>query len=478
MHMPVNFFTTIFQTLLRNKEKELIRWPAEEGNPGNYTGHELLEKIAAIRMALLNRSVQPSQPVLLAVPVSIDLICALLAIQSVGAVPILPPAKAGAGNLLKVIEDQKIAFVVIAHPLTLLMKTAAWIKKIKFILIHHLPKACEAIDIVNVPPAQPALVSHSSGSTGAAKAVYRSHSVLLAQHEVLKETFPPWPDQVDFPLFPNILLHNLAVGITSVLPDIPKFEPSKTNPAVIAGQLIKEGVHTLTGNVYYFKKLLIYFEQHALYFPCVQAIGIGGSPVPELLALSLKKFFPCAAIWIIYGSSEAEPIAVRMVGDESIHPLAGYKVGTVSKHIQLALAPAGEVVVAGKCYPVGEITIKGPHVAISPGTEALRTGDFGYLDEHNELCLTARKGNESIFKGLQHYQLEQALMQDQRVEKAAAIVRKDGFYLYVQGNIGEQEVVNTLKKWIDISVIKSISKRNRIPVDQRHLSKILYNKVR
>ena len=476
--MPVNFFATIFQTLLRNKEKELIRWPAEEGSSKNYTGHELLEKIGAIRMALLNQHITPSQPVLLAVPVSIDLICALLAIQAIGAVPVLPPAKAGAGGLLKVIRDRKIRFVVIARSPNLLRRTAAWMKNFKFIMIHGLPEVHQEILVTDVPPAQPALVSHSSGSTGAAKAVYRSHAVLLAQHQVLKETFPPWPDQVDFPLFPNILLHNLAAGTTSVLPDIPRFELSKVDPAVIAGQLIREGIHTLTGNVYYFKKLLAYFEQHALYFLCVQAIGIGGSPVPELLALSLKKIFPRATIFIIYGSSEAEPIAVRMVGDEPVHPLAGYKVGTVSKHIQLALAPAGEVVVAGKRYPVGEITIKGPHVAISTGTEALGTGDFGYLDEHNELCLTARKGNELICKGLQHYQLEQALMQDQRVERAAAIVRKDGFHLYVQGNIGEQEISNILKKWIDISVIKSISKRNRIPVDQRHLSKILYNKVR
>ena len=478
MHMPLNFFATIFQTLLAHKEKELIRWPSEAGGSRGYTGSELLEKIAAIRTVLLARSVQPSQPVLLAVPVSIDLICALLAVQSIGAVPVLPPAKARAGGILKIIEKQKIRFVVTARSPTLLMKAAAWVKKFSCVVILHSSKTDQTIAIVDVPPAQPALISHSSGSTGAAKAVYRSHRILLAQHQVLKEAFPPWPDQIDFPLFPNILLHNLAIGVTSVLPAIPRFDLSKLNPATIAGQLINEGVQTLTGNVFYFRKLAAYFQEQSLLFPHVRAIGIGGSPVPETLVHALKKVFTHATVYIIYGSSEAEPIAVRKVQEGTIHPLAGYKVGTVSKHVQLMLRSTGEVAVAGKRYPVGEITIKGPHVAISAGAEAFNTGDFGYLDEHNELYLTGRRGNEKIIEGIQHYQLEQVIMEDERVERAAAIVQDDGFRVYVQGPIPKQEIADLLKKYTDTSIIKSIRKRNRIPVDARHFSKILYKEVR
>lgn len=128
--MPINFFNTVFQSLLINKEKELIVWPLGNGTSHYYTGDDIIEKIAAMRMALLRQHVNPLQSVLLAKPVSIDLVCALFALQAVGA-----------------------------------------------------------------------LVSYSSGSTGNAKAVYRSHKVLLAQHEVLKEVFPSWPGQIDSPLF-------------------------------------------------------------------------------------------------------------------------------------------------------------------------------------------------------------------------------------------------------------------------------------
>ena len=476
--MLPNFFYTVFQTLLGNREKELIRWPLEGGGSKTYTGGELIEKIAAIRMVLLNRQAAPAQPILLALPVSIDLICAVFAVQAIGAVPVLPPAKASAGSMLQVIKKQQIRLVLTARSPSLLLKTVAWTKKIRFAALHNLPRANQAIDIVTVSPHQPALVSHSSGSTGKAKAIYRSHQVLLAQHTVLKETFPPWPGQIDFPLFPNILLHNLAIGITSVLPRIPRFALAGMEPAAIAGQLVKDKVQTLTGNVFYFKRLAAYFQKHALSFPQVRAIGIGGSPVPETLALLLKNFFTKAGIYIIYGSSEAEPIAVRKVQDETIHPLAGYKVGKVNRDLQLTLSAIAEVAVAGRRYPVGEIIIKGPHVAISNGMEALHTGDFGYVDEQDELYLTARKGNEQICNGLQHYQVEHLLAQDQRVEQAAAIVQADGFNIYVQGDIQEQEIFDILKKWIDSRWIKRIHKRNKIPVDARHFSKILYPAVR
>lgn len=477
--MHINFFHTVYQSLLNNKEKVLIRWPSESSESKRFTGNDLLQKIGSIRMALANYPVGPGQPVLLALPVSAELVCAVLAVQAAGAVPVLPPAKVSAGSLLKLIKQQRIPFVFIAHAPSLLMKAVAFVKKFHYIpLGDDLPGTPQAISIMNVPPQQPALVSHSSGSTGQAKAIYRSHRVLGAQHQILKEAFPPWPDQTDFPLFPNILLHNLASGVTSVLPAIPRFALNEMDPATIARQLMSENVQTLTGNVFYFRRLADYLHENPS-FPQVRALGIGGSPVPEALAHRLQKLFPCAAVYIIYGSSEAEPIAIRKVQhNEKIDPLAGYKVGKVNEHVQLSLSYIGEVAVAGERHPVGEIKIKGPHVAIREGEEALQTGDFGYVDAAtNELYLTARKGNETICNGLQHYQLEHLLANDERVEKVAAIATDYGFDLYVQGSIPEQDVPSLLKKHTDMKTIKSIHKRNPIPVDARHLSKIIYSKL-
>src|SRR5699024_472466 len=94
-------------------------------------------------------------------------------------------------------------------------------------------------------------------------------------------------------------------------------------------QIKTQQTDTITGNLYYFRKLYQYLQQQNMVLPQVKAIGIGGSPITEKLAHDLKAFFPQATVYIIYGSSEAEPIAVREVGVEREEPNKGYAVGAV-----------------------------------------------------------------------------------------------------------------------------------------------------
>ena len=166
---------------------------------------------------------------------------------------------------------------------------------------------------------------------------------------MLKEIFPPWPGQRDFPLFPNVLLHNLAAGTTSVLPALPWADLAAFSPARIARQLLTQAVETLTGNVFYFQRLLPVLQEQPGGFPLVRAVGIGGSPVPEWLPHALQIVFPNATIYLIYGSSEAEPIAVRPVTgagqnptqNPAQNPALGYAVGPVHPSLELHLEPLG-----------------------------------------------------------------------------------------------------------------------------------------
>ncbi|XWW44074.1 acyl--CoA ligase [Fibrella sp. USSR17] len=476
--MMTNFFGCLYDKLLENAAQELIVWPEAGGSARAYTGAAILERVSVIRHELTERGIHPGQSVMLAMPVSFDLICSLLAIMAQGAVPVLPPANASRFDLVSLLKQTGIRGVMVQKAPGLLLAGLARLLRLQLVPVAPLKVwSGTYLPPQLVDPEQPALISHSSGSTGKPKAIRRSHRVLTAQHYALSASFPPWVGQRDFPLFPNILLHNLAVGTVSVLPDLPGFSLARMNPARIVAQLVRQQVHTLTGNVYYFQHLLRYLNDHPAQITHVRAVGIGGSPVPDTLIHSLQPYFPAADLFVIYGSSEAEPIAVRNTRQQSVTPRSGYPVGTVHPAIQVTIRPEGLLTLPnGTSYIVGEIQVRGDHVA-SNGNDWLATGDFGYIDKTDQLILTGRRGNERIHQGVQHYQIEHMLSAVTGVERVAARSGENDFTIYVQGTATEAAIRYVLDQHFPAGICPTIQFRAELPVDARHLSKIRYKQL-
>jgi acyl-CoA synthetase (AMP-forming)/AMP-acid ligase II len=233
----------------------------------------------------------------------------------------------------------------------------------------------------------------------------------------------------------------------------------------------------MAGNVWYFKALVRYLQQHPTALPEVVGIGVGGSPVPEPLLQELQRLFPQATVHVIYGSSEAEPIAVRPVGPRPSNPLAGYCVGALHPALECRIERHGTLSRGAEAVqPVGEILVRGPHVAAKPG-QWLRTGDFGYLAD-GQLYLTGRQGNERLHHGVQHYQLEHLLYHLPGVEQVAARADVAGFTLFVQGTATRQAIEELLAKNFSVCPRCAIVFRAHLPVDARHHSKILYDQLR
>ena len=474
-----NFFALIYDQLLQNLDVEQIVWPEPNNTVRSYTGRDILNRIAVLRRGLTDASLKPGQSALLAMPVSFDLICSLLAIMALGAIPVLPPASATPQMLLLLAIRGKMSGLLTRRQLMWPVRGLLRVFSIRPVCIGGSSSApSDWLPPHPVDPNQPALVSHSSGSTGRAKAIWRSHRVLRAQHQALSEAFPPWTGQRDFPLFPNVLLHNLATGTVSILPNLPGFRLTQLDPARITQQLINQRVETLTGNVFYFQKLLAYCHAHSLVFPAVRAVGVGGSPVPEGLAHALKTTFSEADIYVIYGSSEAEPIAIRKVGAESHLPRFGYCVGAIHPAIQVQIRATGRLTFSdGMSQTVGEIGMRGAHVATQTN-DWLWTGDFGYIDDQNQLFLTGRKGNEQIHQGVQHYQVEHVLTSVDGVERVAARATDKDFTVYVEGNPAESDLRKALANDFPAGLVTQIVFRENLPVDARHQSKIRYDELR
>jgi len=480
--MPNNFFEYIHTTLLQYPNQELIIWPESfsAGSFQSYTGSTLLGRISAIRRALNQLNADNGSKILVAVPVGPSLVCTVLAIMGQGYVPVLPPAAASLFNLAQIIRREKIKGVITQTKPGFIFSLGAATFGVRLIHIDKIPHhSIECLPPQNVQPHQAGLITHSSGSTGKAKSIYRSHQVLQAQHLALKEVFPPWPGQRDYPLFPNVLLHNLAAGTVSILPDIPRLNVTHMAPGDIVRQMSNQRVQTLTGNVYYFTRLLQYLQQHPRALIHVRAVGIGGSPVPETLAHALRSCFPRADVYIIYGSSEAEPIAVRKVSSEPLNPRLGYGVGTFHPGIRWRITFGEQITIPNQVtYQSGEIEVSGSHVATAGNALWFRTGDYGYVDAHNQLFLTGRKGNERIHQGVQHYQIEHVLVHVAGVGNVAARSLKNGFNVYVTGKAKAAAIRQALEEHFPAGIIQHVYFRDDLPVDSRHHSKIKYEHLK
>ncbi len=485
-----NFYHHIEQSLLQNYEQKLLSWNEKE-----FKGKTILKKIHAYQT--LFQGLQKNSTVIIAVSASPDAFFIILALMAQGLTPVIPPSNVSFINFIKILQEQKIKGIVWQKPTLLKKFFGKILGKIFKINIIDVINTIDIIDIKHNPSVtiqevlktQTALISYSSGSTGKHKAVFRSHQVLLAQHLAIKAVFPPFQDQIDFPLFPNVLLHNMIVGVPSVMPTIEKFDLQKVNMKIICEQIQKEKISSMTGNVFYFTKMVQYLQQTPLKLPTVKAIGIGGSPVSEKLVFELKALFEKATIYVIYGSSEAEPIAVRNVDDSSYQwekPIKGFCVGKVNESLEIKIEPIkqldSELSIENTPKIMGEICVRGNHVATKDDEEWFRTGDFGYQDEKGILFLTGRKGNEKVISGVQHYLIEHLLLCTENIQQVAAIAKETNFDIYVVTNVitdcTKKEIQEVLYQYFDKNIIGEIFFKATLPTDHRHHSKILYQQLK
>jgi len=474
IEMP-NFAAHILQSLTRNSQKELLRWPIN-GQLAVFTGESLLHEINSLRSAIRTLKLPTQSPCLLLQSPSPELLAAMVALMAEGHTVVLPPAGAGLAFLRMFRRSH-------ANGRVLLLPGANW--KLRWLLpllgmrIERLGPAMQSRQspanlgpALELPTDAIALISHSSGSTGAPKSIQRSHALLLAQHQCISAVFPVFEGQKDLSLFPNVLLHQLAVGCCSVVPNMPNWQLKRLMPKQLMQQMAEEQVNSLTANPYFFEKLLK--EAEAQTFPLLQAVGIGGAPVSEKLLEAVQVLFPNAKVYVIYGATEAEPIAVRLYeGFSAI--FGGYAVGKPVAGLELRLHHPQSLLVAGNSVEAGEIEVKGKHV-LGAVNSWHATGDYGYLQD-GQLYLSGRAGNHHILGYTQHYVLEKAIQHMCAVDKVAAIAKGDHFELYFTGSAKAADIRLFLNRHFNQVPIGRIHHIKKMPMDKRHFSKILYPKL-
>ncbi|HEU4996295.1 MAG TPA: AMP-binding protein [Gemmatimonadaceae bacterium] len=367
--------------------------------------------------------------------------------------------------------------------------------------------------VVRVPPDAPALITYTTGSSGAPKAVNRTHAILAAQHHVIREEFPTEATDVDLTTFPVFALSNLASGVTTVIPRVDLRRVSGADPAVVLGDIQEFGVATAAASPPLFDLLAERLRATGASPPALRRIVTGGAPVRDDQLRRWRDAFPAAQIVVAFGSSEAEPVASISADDRlaiESPGLAGYCAGTPVQAVRTRIARIThgpmERVADAQSGTVGELLVAGPHVCREyvddPGGRAFadnkvrepdglvwhRMGDTGYFDAQGRFWLVGRVHSTIRRAGVDvHAQLvEQAARgSDVRVRRVAALGIPDqalGQRLVVVIESDDPGVVAAVRDRLaangGVPADELIVTRKPLPVDPRHNSKIDYQRLR
>jgi olefin beta-lactone synthetase len=356
-------------------------------------------------------------------------------------------------------------------------------------------------------PQDEALITFTSGSTGEPKAADRRFDIVYHQREISKSIWTEGDEDVELTAFPLVVLNNLAFGVTTVLPILSRESGLDGIPmACWADQVERFSVTRLIAPPSILNRMTLANEESRRAFGKIQRLVTGGAPVPTWLMKRVREFQPRSQNFVVYGSTEAEPMAHASFDEIIASRGAGYLVGKSIPEISLKLtSPLPKIPTpedfnsALSLQPNrrGEIFVSGPHVVeryLFNSRENLttkfrdadskswhRTGDTGYLDDRGWLWLTGRLSDRVLLKDelTDVYPIEHDI--ENLLKRRAALVTgpSGNAQLCIEGSeLSSPEKKQVEEKQEAFGLKTSYRMMAKLPVDQRHFWKIDRQKLR
>lgn len=498
---------------------------------GSITFQGLWQRARNLSAGFEAAGLKPGDRVICMIPMSINLYANLLGLLKMGAVVVFIDPWIGIRQIAAFASHASPGgFIGIAKS-HLIRWMDAGLRRVPVSVttgfrVGHLParwsqselEAKEGNDLIfHASPEQPALITFTSGSSGDPKGANRTHGFLEAQHHALRDEFPCKPDDVDMPMFPVFALNNLASGITSVVPDMDFRAVSAVDPERILAQMEKHGVTTSTASPPFFERLARHLLEHPGRTPRLRRILTGGAPVSNAQLELWHKVFGPAEIEVVYGSTEAEPVASidsreRIAAISFSRPSTpGFCVGKPTNRIRtkvirihdgpVVLDDAGWSKWEVPAPEVGELVVSGAHVCrdyynnpqavainkiMDPGGQTWhRMGDTGYFDSDGKFWLVGRI-HSTIRRAARN-------IHPQLIEQAAAeFATQVAAVGFPDNELGEKvvlvlsgiksgfnmETARAKLSGIGLPVDDIVLRNALLPVDPRHNSKIDYKRLK
>jgi acyl-CoA synthetase (AMP-forming)/AMP-acid ligase II len=499
------------------------------------TYRDFNDKTGGLAGGLSEFGIKKNDRVLIFIPISPELYISIAALQRLGAIPVLLDSWSRQEQLAAIVRNSKPRGII---------ALAAWLQAYEGHLnsfgigirisvdenydstkIFGFPNLFseKSEKIMPVEQNHTALITYTTGSSGVPKGANRTHHFLAAQHYALKRLFPYQQTDIDLPVFPVFALNNIASGITTVLPAIDISKPSLEDSKILLTQISKCKVNCMTLAPSSFRNLAIYCDTKEILLDSISRVLTGGAPVSETDIQRFVHIAPNSSNWILYGSTEVEPIAYveskEMLSiklpERTNATKVGVNVGKIDKTLRYKFinVETGNITQPVKIQDIdvgkgeiGELVVAGEHVCEGyyrnkeafartkiedvSGTIWHRTGDLARIDSRGYLWIVGRKHNV-IKRGSEYFfpVRPEILLKDlPNVTNAA--------YLDFENNgVRQIAAVVTLKKTDknnqqecrkEISEIfekeelplDAVIFMEDIPMDVRHHSKVNYDALR
>ncbi len=519
----------------RAAQRAAFRWARVERGGVDVSRHEAMtygelgRRVEVVAGGLRRLGLRPGDRVLVFLPMSAAMYVTMFAAQRVGAAAVFLDSWAR--------RDQLGFCTALAEPTMMVAPERAYAAArsvtelaaipVKVVVGPHTGEYTAALEELELGPLgqaiEPvevdatALITFTTGSGGRPKGADRTHEFLLAQHAALRSVIPYLEGDVDLPVFPIFSLNNVATGVSTVLPAVDLAQPAPGDGATLVAQICDQGVTCCTLSPSLLRAVAAHCQAAGTSLPGLRRVVTGGAPVSREDIASVRAAAPGAEIWVLYGSTEVEPIAHVEARDILARPPGepGTLVGPIVHGLRCRLLTVnkrpvaldergfepwladpgqpGEVVVAGahvcRGYYRDEDAFTRAKIVDRDGTVWHRTGDVGYLDPDANLHLVGRVHNTIVRAGRLLYPVTPEILMrlTEGVRQAAYVGLPDrelgecaAAVVSLRPGAGREHVEAAVRRVLGREgvPIDLFSVVDEIPMDPRHHSKVEYAVLR